>query len=320
MRVSNKSFLGRVLILALIVCGAHWEIAWSSDSNPDGIARVVIPREFQPSSTRESGATGADTLYFTPQDENSSCTVLFLYNTGDTDKLVALQTFRLNGDAFIDTAINVPAHRMVRICSDEVSSFSPSWQSVVLINFTTYSAYAKMTLPAGVRAGGYVAWNNASYYDPGISAPTLKLRLTADNSRNSTVYLTPQDEDTSCTILFLYNTSSVDANVPLQTFDLNGSKYIDTAISVPAHQLVRISSDEVSTVSASWQNAVLVDFTASSTYAKMTLPAGVKVDGYIAWNGENPYDPIAVVHSLEMGFSFDPSSSDLSAVNLLLFD
>ena len=68
-----------------------------------------------------------------------------------------------------------------------------------------------MTLPAGVHAEGYVAWNPTGVYDPLVATETLELRFSKDLAQRSTVYFTPQDENTSCTVLFVYNTSDVDA-------------------------------------------------------------------------------------------------------------
>jgi hypothetical protein len=48
------------------------------------------------------------------------------------------------------------------------------------VNFTTFSAYAKMTLPAGVKADGYVAWDLTGTYDPLTSTQTLPLRFSTD--------------------------------------------------------------------------------------------------------------------------------------------
>ena len=86
--------------------------------------------------------------------------------------------------------------------------------------------------------------------------------------------------------------------VPLQTFYLNGALTINTTIKVPAHNLVRICSDTVTTIAASWQATQLINFTTFSAYAQMTLPPGVKVDGYVAWIGANPYDPLVAVPTL----------------------
>ena len=48
------------------------------------------------------------------------------------------------------------------------------------MNFTTFSAYAKMTVPAGVKADGYVAWDTVGFYDPLSNTLTLPLRFSTD--------------------------------------------------------------------------------------------------------------------------------------------
>ena len=166
-----------------------------SDSNPTGSPEVFIPEHYRPSAAgvaSVAAATTAATVYFAPQDENTSTTVLFLYNTGTTTATVGLQTYEPDGLEYINTTVAVPPAGLVRICADEVSTVSWTWQDVVLINFTTASAYAKMTLPAGVKAEGYVVWNNATTYDPLQVAPTLPLRFSTDPS---TVFLPSVQHD-----------------------------------------------------------------------------------------------------------------------------
>ena len=152
-----------------------------SDSNPSGSPEVVIPEIYRPGAASMALAGGpTSTVYFTPQDEDTSTTVLFLYSTSPTTSTVALQTFKMNGSLNISTTIAVPPQGLVRLCADSVSTVSASWTNVVLVNFTTDSAYAKMTVPAGIKAEGYVVWNGTGDYDPLIAAPTLPLRFSSD--------------------------------------------------------------------------------------------------------------------------------------------
>jgi hypothetical protein len=153
-----------------------------SDSNPSSTPQVVIPAQYQPDAAELQAAAESTTsdIYFTPQDENSSVTILFLYNTSNVTGTVELQTFRLAGTIFIDTSVNVPPNSLVRIAADSVSTVSATWQDAILVNFTTSSTYAKMTIPPGVKAEGYVAWNDGSTYDPLDPVPTLPLRFSAD--------------------------------------------------------------------------------------------------------------------------------------------
>ena len=157
--------------------------SFGSDSNPTETPEVFIPARYVPNDASAASITNdvaVATVYFTPQDENTSNTILFLYNTSTTTATVSIQTYRLNGAQYINTSLDLPPGELVRISGDTVSTISSSWQDVVLVNFTTFSTYAKMTLPAGVKADGYVVWNNGNTYDPLQVAPTLPLRFSSD--------------------------------------------------------------------------------------------------------------------------------------------
>lgn len=152
------------------------------DSNPVGTPEIFIPEQYQPTAKdlARTASVSAVTIYFTPQDENTSTTVLFLYNTNTITATVGLQTFYINGSLTISTTLDVPPLSLVRICADTVNTVSASWQDAVLINMTTFSAYAKMTLPAMVKAEGYVAWDTTGEYDPLVNTQTLPLRFSTD--------------------------------------------------------------------------------------------------------------------------------------------
>ena len=156
-----------------------------TDSNPVGPPGLVVSGNealLAPTAPRVTGTP----IYFTPQDENTSATILFLYNTNSVDKTVGLQSFFTNGSLTINTTIIVPAHGLVRVCSDTVNTISASWQHTVLINFTTFSAYAILTLPNGVKVDGYVAYvpSPPGTYDPLAPTQMLPLRFSV---RSATV-------------------------------------------------------------------------------------------------------------------------------------
>jgi hypothetical protein len=150
-----------------------------TDSNPLGSPEVSIPAPYRVApGTSVVPATPTIVKYlFTPQDENTSTTVLFLYNKSDTDRTVSLNTFYLDGTSTISTSLNVPAHHMARICADTVNTVSASWQNYVLVNFTTFSAYAVLAAPSTVRVEGYVAWDTSGVYDPLDADVTLPIRF-----------------------------------------------------------------------------------------------------------------------------------------------
>ena len=155
-----------------------------SDSNPVGTPEVIIPEQYQVNAANTPAAPDApdatSTVYFTPMDEDTSTTVLFLYNTNAVTETVGLRTFNLSGGLNINTSVSIPPGDLVRICGDTVSTISATWQNVVFVNFTTSSTYAAMTVPDGVKAEAYVVWNNASTYDPLQIAPTLPIRFSTD--------------------------------------------------------------------------------------------------------------------------------------------
>jgi hypothetical protein len=154
----------------------------NDDSNPNGKPEVVIPAAYRPSAADlvQAQAVSEATVYFTPQDENTSTTVLFLYNTNPATATVGLQTFYINGSLTISTSVAIPPLGLIRICADSVNTVSASWANYVLVNFTTFSAYAKMTVPMGVKADGYVTWNITGVYDPLTNTQTLPLRFSTD--------------------------------------------------------------------------------------------------------------------------------------------
>ncbi|MBI5878252.1 MAG: hypothetical protein HZB53_11435 [Chloroflexi bacterium] len=283
------------------------------DSNPINPPHVVIPDAYR-SNAASVAAAAESVVYFTPQDENTSTTVLFLYNTNSTTATVGLQTYYINGSLTISTSVAIPPNGLVRICGDTVMTVSASWSNYVLVNFTTFSAYGKLTLPPGVKAEGYVAWDYTGVYDPLTNTPTLPMRFSQVAPGASTVYFTPQDENTSTTALFLYNTNPTTATVNLHTYYVDGSLTISTSVIVPPNGMTRISADTVTTVSASWSNYVLINFTTFSAYAKMTVPPGVLYDGYVAWDVSGIYDPLVISQTLPLRFSMDPSMVFLPSV------
>lgn len=150
-----------------------------TDSNPVGEPEINIPYSLQPQEFAAEAA-GDTVVYFVPQDENTSTTILFFYNTTGDALNVDITTYQMNGVEYLSTTIPIPAHGMVRVCGDDVVTSSETWQDVVLVNFTTFSAYGELIIPDGVEVDGYIAWNGGYFYDPLQSVPTLPLRLSTD--------------------------------------------------------------------------------------------------------------------------------------------
>jgi hypothetical protein len=94
---------------------------------------------------------------------------------------MGIETFELDGEPFIDTMLDVPPNGLVRMAADPTDGQgSATWQDVAYVNFTTFSTYGKLLLPAGVKATGYIAWNNGSTYFPRDPVPVLDMRFSID--------------------------------------------------------------------------------------------------------------------------------------------
>ena len=166
------------LALQFAFAAGHAVAAGGTDSNP-GTPPLVAASPTLPAAGPQlpgGGGSGVE-LYFTPSDENTTTTILFLVNTTDQDASVPLEAYNLNGSLTLTTTVPVPARNLVRVVSDGVSTVSATWQNPVLVNFTTFSTYVKITLPRGVLADGYVAMTPTGTYDPLANAPAMPLRF-----------------------------------------------------------------------------------------------------------------------------------------------
>lgn len=155
----------------------------SSDEGPDGEPAAIIPEKFQPEPGAVIGG-GISTVYFSPQDSDVTNTVLFLYNTGSARANVHIEGYGFTGGTTISTTVGVPAEGAARISADELvltPEPPPSWlDNVAYVNFRDETAYAKLLLPPGVRAEGWVVWTDSNSFDPRLGSERLPLRFSID--------------------------------------------------------------------------------------------------------------------------------------------
>ncbi|HMO58793.1 MAG TPA: hypothetical protein PKA05_17760 [Roseiflexaceae bacterium] len=132
------------------------------------------------------------------------------------------------------------------------------------------------------------------------------------STAGTTVYFTPLDSNDTNTVLFLYNTVNITQTVPIKAFNAAGTRIISQSLTLQPGGMIRVSADSISTTPslASWapEVVVVVNFTDTSFYATAELPAGVKIDGYVAWNNSSTYDPRAAVPRLPLRLSVDPAN------------
>jgi hypothetical protein len=132
------------------------------------------------------------------------------------------------------------------------------------------------------------------------------------------VYFVPTDSDATATVLYLYNTVSVDQIVALRGFSYNGVLVYSLNINVPASGFLRLASDSiVSAPPPSWATPapLITNFTDFTYFASLSLPKGVKVEGYTLFNpGTGVVDPRTDQGAVPLRFSTDPATIFLPTI------
>jgi hypothetical protein len=108
-------------------------------------------------------------------------------------------------------------------------------------------------------------------------------------------YFVPTDNNATATVLYLYNTDTVAHTVALRGYSYNGVLVYSLNIEIDANSFKRLVSDSVAAgPPPSWATpAPLVTNCTDFTYlASLSLPSGVKVEGYTLYNpGTGVVDP-----------------------------
>jgi hypothetical protein len=109
---------------------------------------------------------------------------------------------------------------------------------------------------------------------------------------NVTKTFMAQDGANSCTVMSIYNPTLANANVKIVGCYYHGAAYCEWTFQVPKKSVVRVCSDYILTNDSSWASFVFTDFGFQVAFAKVTCPSTLKIDAYIAWNGNSDYyDP-----------------------------
>jgi hypothetical protein len=97
---------------------------------------------------------------------------------------VALRGYRYNGVLGYSLNINVAATSFVCLISDAVAAAPPpSWATPapIITNFTDFTYFASLSLPAGVKVEGYTLFNpGTGVVDPRLDQGALPLRFSTD--------------------------------------------------------------------------------------------------------------------------------------------
>jgi hypothetical protein len=134
----------------------------------------------------------------------------------------------------------------------------------------------------------------------------------------SLVYFVPSDNDATATVLFLYNTDTVAHIVALRGFSYNGVLVYSLNINVGASSFLRLASDSIASAPPpSWATPapIITNFTDFTYFASLSLPKGVKVEGYTVFNpGTGVVDPRTDQGAIPLRFSDDPATLFLPTI------
>jgi hypothetical protein len=195
--VPNLTVAGMLVVAALIFYAAL-RGSTSTAAQTRGTNEDVGQSGFPAFSADESTAIAPDTselslealpspvpgdtlVYFVPSDNDSTATVIFLYNTDSVAHIVALRGFSYNGVLVYSLNINVGASSFLRLASDSIASAPPpSWATPapIITNFTDFTYFASLDLPPGVNAEGYTLFNpGTGVVDPRADQGAIPLQF-----------------------------------------------------------------------------------------------------------------------------------------------
>ena len=149
------------------------------------------------------------------------------------------------------------------------------------------------------------------------NGPSLNVLATPVPGK-SLIYFVPTDNDATATVLYLFNTDAVSHTVALRGYSYNGTLVYSLNINVGAQSFLRLVSDSVAAAPPpSWATPapVVTNFTDFTYFASLSLPRGVKVEGYTLYNpGTGVVDPRLDQGAVPIRFSTDPATVFLPAV------
>jgi hypothetical protein len=199
-------------------------------------------------------------------------------------------------------------------------------------------SYGAIRSPATVLAQGGVETPDASVSDEGVPVDSAQTAFGSDEApyatvqaggqpespavpnagTNTLVYFSPQDNDGTTTVSMLYNTSEVTITVNLKSFHADNTLVYNSNITVGPGGLIHLISDSlVASPPTSWggSNSLLFNFGDSTTYVVLSIPAGVRLDGYSVFNpGTGTIDPRTDQGGVPLRFSTDPLTMLLPTV------
>lgn len=132
------------------------------------------------------------------------------------------------------------------------------------------------------------------------------------------VYFVPADSDSTATVLEIVNTDSVTHTATLRGYTYAGVLNYSITITIAADSFQRVLTDTlVASPPPSWATPLplIANLTDFVSFASLSLPKGVKVDGYTLFDAATgTIDPRVDQGAIPLRFSADPASIFLPAV------
>ena len=125
-------------------------------------------------------------------------------------------------------------------------------------------------------------------------------------------YFVTTDNDATATVVYLYNTENITQTVALRGFSYNGVVVYSLNITIGPTSFLRLSSDSIASAPPpSWATPapIITNFTDFTYFASLSLPKGVKAEGYVLFNpGTGTVDPRKDQGAIPLRFSTDPAT------------
>jgi len=132
------------------------------------------------------------------------------------------------------------------------------------------------------------------------------------------LYFVPTDNDATATVIYLYNTDTTAHIVAVRGYSYNGVLVYSLNINVGATSFLRLASDSIASAPPpSWATPapIITNFTDFTYFASLSLPPGVKAEGYTLFNpGTGVVNPRQDQGAIPLRFSTDPATLFLSSV------
>jgi hypothetical protein len=171
-----------------------------------------------------------------------------------------------------------------------------------------HSEFGTATPPISSEAGNDELQPPSMPDSGGFSVDALPTPIPGE----SLVYFVPTDNDATATVIYLYNTDKVAHIVALRGFSYNGVLVYSLNINVGANSFLRLASDSIASAPPpSWATPapIITNFTDFTYFASLSLPKGVKAEGYTVFNpGTGVVDPRKDQGAIPLRFSSDPAS------------